>query len=435
MLKNLLAHSSRYLTASVISALAALLMTKFYTTLLTPELFGIMVLYLMVFEAFSTLSTLSTEASVTRKVFDYSGDDVNKYFSTMVLSYLLLATLLGSLGVIIATVVSEWISPDSVYIYYVVLLAVLLTMFAKLFQAFCTSFQYSKSVSLATIGGVCINHPIALVVAIVFNAGVVARFSGIALGGVVHTLITYSTLSRKQGLQPKLVFSPVMLRETILLALPTTFSGITIIALSYADRVFLKEFLGAEAVGFYGLSLLLGKFISMIFEAISTALYPMSMRELTDDYNSAVVRLEKTAYVYYAMLFAVLLVATYIGPYLIQLLSSQDYNQANEVLPFVFIGIVFGGLFKIPAVILSYYKKIWFYLPLSLISFSINAGLNYILIPIYGLAGAGLSTCLGYLVYSAVVQIMALKYFSLKFNLVCLSAYLISIIWLVVVFV
>ncbi len=98
MVKSLLLHSSRYLSASLISAGAAFLMTKFYTNNFSPAEFGVMIVYLMMFEYISMLGTLSTEGSVARKIFDYQGKELNEYLNTILWFYIILCVIIFSLS-------------------------------------------------------------------------------------------------------------------------------------------------------------------------------------------------------------------------------------------------------------------------------------------------------------------------------------------------
>jgi len=85
-------------------------------------------------------------------------------------------------------------------------------------------------------------------------------------------------------------------------------------------------------------------------------------------------------------------------------------------MPFVMAGFMMGGFYKIPSLVLGYHKVVWFYPFLALFSFGTNALLNWWLIPIYGIVGAGFASFVGVFIYSAILQVITKTYMSNKYN-------------------
>lgn len=434
MIKEILVHSSRYFSASIISALAAFFMTRFYTEVFTPSEFGIMVVYLMVFEYVVVLGSLSTESSIARKIFDYKDNKLNIYLSTMFWFYCSLCTLVLVVSLIFSGFISNWIEPDSIDTYIAVVLAGIVTIGVKFFKTICVNGQKSKEVSLSLIFNNLYNHSSSIASIYLLGFGVVGRFIGVIVGGLVQ-LYTLSKLSTKSlNFSLSFNFEKNMLKETLYLALPTICSSILILLLSYADRIFLKEFSGDESVGLYGLALIIGKLITIAFDSMFNSVFPMTMKKLTDDYNEGMRSIESLSTKYYIFLFFLLVGVIALSPVIYTIVASGSYTESQAVLPFVVIGIVLGGLYKIPSIVLSYHKVVWFYLPVTLVSFSANAILNYFLIPRYGIVGAGLSTCVGYFLYSSLVQFFSWGYFGQRYKYMTLISYLTAVIILVYYF-
>ena len=80
---------------------------------------------------------------------------------------------------------------------------------------------------------------------------------------------------------------------------------------------------------------------------------------------------------------------------------NKGYVQAWKVIPFISFGYVFNGLYFFFINIFNYTKKAVKYVPLySLFCALINIGLNYALIPRYGMIGSALATMISMFVLS-----------------------------------
>ncbi len=433
MVKSLLLHSSRYLSASLISAGAAFLMTKFYTNNFSPAEFGVMIVYLMMFEYISMLGTLSTEGSVARKIFDHQGKELNEYLNTILWFYIILCVIIFSVGLILSDYISNWVAEDTKYIYYLVIISGCATVFVKFFNNICVNLQQSKRVSLALVFNTLSSHPLSIFYVLFVSHNVAGRFIGALCGSIFQLYMLLGYSKNIIDFKFRREINIVMLKETLYLALPTISSTILIMLLSYADRLFLKEFSGDTSVGLYGLALIIGKLITIVFEATSKAIFPAVMVKLTENYTLGMKKIESLTVKYYALIFITVVIVISISPFITMLISNENYASTNEVIPFVVIGIAMGGMYKFPSVVLSYHKIVWFYLPVTVFSFLTSAALNYILIPSYGIVGAGLSSCIGYFIYSVLVQVFAWKYFSLRYKLITFLVYLFSFFWIIMI--
>jgi O-antigen/teichoic acid export membrane protein len=93
-----------------------------------------------------------------------------------------------------------------------------------------------------------------------------------------------------------------------------------------------------------------------------------------------------------------------------------------------------GGFYKIPSLILGFHKKVWFYPLLSAFAFGINALLNWYLIPLYGIIGAGFASFVGLFIYSVVMQILSFKYMSKRYIILISVGYIGILFFTLIVF-
>jgi O-antigen/teichoic acid export membrane protein len=192
--------------------------------------------------------------------------------------------------------------------------------------------------------------------------------------------------------------------------------------------------MGDSAVGVYTLGYMLGQGLSMVYEAISQAILPKVYNDMNKNYEKAKDELEYFSYKYYFGLVIITAIISILSPYIVSLFSNDNYSGASNVMPFVMAGFMMGGFYKIPSLVLGYHKVVWFYPFLSAFSFGVNAFLNWYLIPLYGIVGAGFASFVGLFLYSMVLQILSFKYMSRKYKQYISLGYIFIICLLLVFF-
>jgi O-antigen/teichoic acid export membrane protein len=179
---------------------------------------------------------------------------------------------------------------------------------------------------------------------------------------------------------------------------------------------------------------MLGQGLSMVYEAISQAILPKVYNDMNKNYEKAIDELEHFSYRYYIGLAIITIIISLLSPIIVSLFSNDNYSEASSVMPFVMAGFMMGGFYKIPSLVLGYHKVVWFYPFLSFFSFGTNALLNWWLIPIYGIVGAGFASFVGLFLYSVVLQILSFKYMSKKYNYYVIFGYILMILFISIIF-
>ena len=251
------------------------------------------------------------------------------------------------------------------------------------------------------------------------------------IGLFVLNPIVFLDAKRNKYFNIKLVFNVKMLMDVLKMNLPITISSIQGIALMYADRFFLKHFIGNSAVAIYTLAYMLGQGFSMIFEAISQAILPKIYNDMKVNPSKTICEIEKFAYKYFFVLSLIIFFIMLFSSSIISIISNDSYSGAANALEIILIGFMVAGFYKIPIAILNFYKITWFYPYLSFISFIIPVVINFIFIPKYGIMVAAFSSFIGFYIYSSCLFILCSKYMTRKYNYICMALY-ISILILVI---
>lgn len=99
------------------------------------------------------------------------------------------------------------------------------------------------------------------------------------------------------------------------------------------------------------------------------------------------------------------------------ILAPEAYLGACTVVPIVVLGMVFlngSGFFSFG---ISIAKKTKYRIPLAMIPTAINIGLNYLLIPHYGMIGAAIATLISSAIYAVSSFVVSQKLYYVSYNL------------------
>ena len=417
MFDIILKHAPKYLTGSIIASITTLLMTKYYTTVFTPAQFGILALYLVMLKYITTLVSLNMDSSATRFYFDYRESRRDEYLSTIFWFITTLAMIVLLFGIFFMEDISNWIAPNTQNIYIVTLLAGIGAVYISFLIRILYNEQKSTSVLKHTIFQTFVNHLSSFLFISYFNLGIFGRISGQGLGYFLNIFTLFREFSTQNLFRLRLTFNKAMASGTFMLALPSIIASFQTVMFVYLDRIFIKHYIGDSAVGVYTLGYMLGQGLSMVYEAISQAILPKVYNDMNKNYEKAKNELEHFSYRYYIGLVIITVIISALSPLIVSLFSNDSYSEASSVMPFVMAGFMIGGFYKIPSLVLGYHKVVWFYPFLSAFSFGINALLNWWLIPIYGIVGAGFASFVGLFLYSYILQILSFKFSTFKYKL------------------
>src|SRR3989339_1061599 len=358
MFKVVFQHAPKFFTGSLIAAVATVLMTKYYTFVFTPADYGVLAMYLVMFEYIKTLASLNLDSSATRFYFDYRKTHRDEYLSTILWFLTFQAALVLIIGLIFMPLISDWIAIKTRTIYMVTLGTGIASVYVSFFTRILYNEHKSTSVLKHSIFQTLVNHATSFILISVFNLGILGRISGQGIGYGVNIYSLLKEFAKNNLFKIRLVFNRLMAKETFLLSLPGMISMTQGIAFLYLDRIFLKHYIGNTAVGIYTLGYMLGRGLSIVYESVSQAMLPKVFNDMISDYVKAKAELEKFSYLYYAGLIVITIIVSFLSPVLVALISNEKYSESATVMPFVMAGFMMGGFYKIPALVLGYHKRV-----------------------------------------------------------------------------
>jgi len=185
-----------------------------------------------------------------------------------------------------------------------------------------------------------------------------------------------------------------------------------------SDRYVIVHYLGLEQAGIYSAAYRLGQVLKLLVQPISFVLLPLVSRMWGAGQRDQVRRYMAQSLKYYVLLAAPASAGLIIlGPSLLRFLGTGAFSVSQGLIAALVVGIFFVGLYQIYVYILFLQERTKLLPAIFLLVAALNLGLNILLVPVIGILGAALTTCLSYFVQFAIVYWYTRRLFKVPFQL------------------
>jgi O-antigen/teichoic acid export membrane protein len=244
--------------------------------------------------------------------------------------------------------------------------------------------------SVAFVAASLANVLITVAATVVFVVALDQGAIGVVAGNFTGTLAVYLALVGYRREQLGLGFDRSLLREMQRFGLPLVPSGLALWTLSFSDRFFLAHLAGQDEVGTYSLGVRIASAIVLLLVAFRTA-WPAFAYSIEDDRQAR----QTYGFVLTYLLFATCWMSLALGalaPWLVRLLARNEdfWPGADVVGPLAFAGAAWGA-YTVVAIGIGRVRLTQFNWVITGCAAAVNAALNLILIPPYGIMGAAVA--------------------------------------------
>jgi O-antigen/teichoic acid export membrane protein len=195
---------------------------------------------------------------------------------------------------------------------------------------------------------------------------------------------------------------------------PTVPADAATFALNFLDRAYLLRAESPGAVGAYSAAI---KLSSVVIVAVAgfQAAWPPLVYSVTDDKEAAKLYARvTTAYVAFTGLIVV--AVTLLGRWAVDVFTAPDYSDAADALPWVALGWSLYGLFLVFVTIAGRMKVTARTFPAAITGLAVNGLLLVLLVPPFGIAGAGIALCGAYAVMLVAMHLLTRNLFAVAFE-------------------
>jgi len=393
-LRRLGRHSAIYGLGGLVSRILATLLLPLYTHYLPPGSYGRVEIVTAATAVLAIVLQLGISSAFFRFYFD-ARDPAEKrtvirtsFWFTMGMSTVGLV-----LGVVFASPISHWLGlghdPMLVRAGAVGLWAQ--TNYQQLTALFRVE-ERSAQYAIASVANVLITVAAMVLFVAVFHWGAV----GLVVGNFTGTLAVYAALVAYRTEQLGLEFDRSLLRKMQHFGMPLVPSALALWTINFVDREFVAWYKNAAEVGVYSAAVKIAGVITFVMVAFRTA-WPAFAYSIEDDDDA------KRTYSYvltYLLAFTswAALALGALAPWWVRLLTDPRYQRAEKgVALLAFAGAVYAG-YVVLAIGSGRARKTQLNWVVTGIGAAVNVGLNFWLVPAYGMVGAAISTAASYVV-------------------------------------
>jgi O-antigen/teichoic acid export membrane protein len=252
--------------------------------------------------------------------------------------------------------------------------------------------ERSTAFAIASVANVLVTVAAMVVFVAVFHWGAI----GLVVGNFTGTLAVYLALVAYRTEQLGLEFDRALFRRMQHFGMPLVPSALALWAINFVDREFVVWYKGNAEVGVYSAAVKIASVITFVLIAFRTA-WPAFAYSIEDD------REARRTYAFvltYLLAFAswMSLALGGLAPWWTELLTAPRYHRAAEgVALLAFAGAVYAG-YTVLAIGSGRARKTQLNWVVTGAGALANVGLNFWLIPRWGMVGAAISTLAAYVV-------------------------------------
>ena len=406
-------HSAIYGLGAVVSRLLGVLLLPIVTRYLTPADVGAVDTLISLSVVLVIVLRMGISMAFFRFYFD-AEDDAGR--TTVVRTSFWFTMGMATLGLVVGWILAPQISQLllATDTRASLVRAALVLVWAQMNYEQLTSLfrveERSVSYVAATLANVIITVVATILLVAVWHQGAV----GVIVGNFTGTLAVYFVLLAYRRYQLGLEFDRDLFRQMQHFGLPLVPSGIALWVIDLSDRFFIVHMKGLHENGLYSIGVRISSALLLLLIALRTAWPAFAFSIKSDDEAKRTYGFVLT-YVLYVCCWLSLALSLF-APWLVRLLTTPEFYRGSEVVPLlVFAGTAFIA-FNVVSIGIGRAKRTQFNWVVTGAAALVNVGLNFALIPPYGMVGAAISTLVAYVVMFLGMTVRAQQVFRVPYQ-------------------
>lgn len=414
-LKHLVKHSFIYSISNVALKASGVILLPIYTSYFSVEQYGRLGLILVIIVLFSQSLILGQGVSVIR--FNNSSEFNSKKESilftlTILILFTIAAFILISESFLVQ--ISGWFGEVSLYKDYLNI-AIYIIAFTTINNLFLSKLRADDNSIVYTISSI-VKVIIMVVLSIYLIVGRGLGIDGVLYsqlaGEAIQTLVVLPKIIR----QMKLKFEYNIVGQSLKFGIPLIFSAMAINLLNGSDRFIIKFLSGETELGLYELGYKIAGVVNMfVIMPFGLTLMPIAYKIYKQDGDKEYYKKLKT-YVAFVLVWAGFALSLY-GKELVEIFALQEaYYPAATVVPLIVLAYVIYGVSMISSLGMYLTGNNYFIAYITLFCAALNIGLNFWLIPLYGMMGAAVNTVIAFVVLDLFSNISSNRYYKIEYE-------------------
>lgn len=394
MFRRALGDSVVYGAAGAISRGVQVLLIPIYTRVFAPDELGVIDLLAVVAALLNVTVALEISQGAARHLAEAQAPETRREYASTALWFSILAyTLFAAIAFALAEPLSRWLlgSADLASLLGVAALAIAANGVYVLLQDLLRWRHKPKAYALASLLYTLVTVGTGLYWILVVKVGIVGVYYGQIAGALIGAAASWAMATDLYGLR----FSRLSCSGMLRYSLPLVPSSLAVFFNLNVDKIAIQKLLSLGELGIYGVGFRLASVMSLLVMGVQLALTPIIFqthaREATRHELAGMFRYFLVAAI------SVILVLGVFSHELVRFFATPMYYEAANVVALLSTTLLFANLYVFaPGPFIA--KRTKSVAVISLSTAVLNLLLNLTLIPLLGIVGAALATCLAALV-------------------------------------
>lgn len=411
-LKRLGRHSAIYGLGGLVSRILATLLLPLYTHYLPPGSYGRVEIVTATTAVLAIVLQMGIASAFFRFYFDVKDPAAKLTVIRTSFWFTMASSTLGlALGVAFAGPIGHWIGlghdPSLVRAGAVGLWAQ--ANYQQLTALFRVE-ERSVSYAIASVANVLITVAAMVLFVAVFHWGAI----GLVVGNFTGTLAVYLALLAYRTEQLGLEFDRQLFRAMQKFGMPLVPSAVALWTISFVDREFVVWYKGLAEAGVYSAAVKIAGVVTFVMIAFRTA-WPAFAYSIEDD------REAKRTYSFvltYLLMFAswIALAIGALSPWWVSLLTDPGFQRAEKGVPLLAFAVAVYAGYTVLAIGSGRARRTQLNWAVTASGAAVNIGLNFWLVPRYGMVGASISMLVGYVVIFLAMTLYAQHVYPVQYQ-------------------
>lgn len=428
MIKVFFKNSIIYTVGTVLTRGVAIFLVPIYTRYLSPAEYGIIDLFMVVAAIINLTIALEISQAIAR--FYQEGKDKEEkasYTSTAFWFTFVVYIVYFLISWLFSDSFSKMLLDSNEYkMVFVLASLAIATNGTFYFTQNQLKWQIQPRDSVvASIVNVVIISMVAIYLLVTTNLKVESIFIGQIFGNTVASIVAIYFAKSSY----KFIFDFQKLKEMLAFSSPLVLSGVGVFIAMYIDRIAIKELLGLEELGIYGVAFRFAAVASLVMIGFRSSLIPLVYKHYKEAQTPK--NVSKIFNIFSILALLVVAGSILFSKEVLVLFATEAFYGASSLIALLVMSTFFSNMY-IFAPGIGIAKKTKLIAMITTSGALLNTVLNYTFIPLLGLNGAAYATLMSSIIIFLLYVMLAYKYYPipyktkrllLAFAIVLISAY------------
>lgn len=412
MLKIFLKNSLIYTVGHTLTSGIAIFLLPIYTRYLSPAEYGVIDMFMVVAAIINLTIALEITQGIARYYQEGKDDKEKREYTSSAFWFTVLVYLLFiSISIFFSDTFTFWLLEDvSKKNLYLLAVFAITTNGIFLFtqKQLRWQIQPKNTVKTALIN-VVVTASLTVYLMVIRDFKVESIFIGQIAGNIVGFLFAIIFARKSYGF----TFCINKFKKMVSYSFPLVLSGIGVFIALYIDRIAIKDLLGLEKLGIYGVAYRFASVAFLVMAGFQQSLSPLVFKHYKEKKTRS--DLSKIFNIFAIFSLTVVSGSILFSQELVILFTVKDYYSSAGIIAILVMAVFFSNMY-IFAPGISIAKKTKLISLISVIAAIINTMLNYTLIPLLGLSGAAYATLISAIITFFLYIFFSLKYYPISYN-------------------